>query len=285
MIQTGGAAKPPNPRSEIDTALHWAAAALTQGRADDAERLAREVLTRIAQHPRALYVLGCALLLRDRPRDALAPLEKAARAGQDPAVETQLAIALRRLGRTDDALARLARATKRRPAHAEAFHEHGFLLFSLQRYDEAVATLQHGLQQMPATAPDVVPLLIQLGAVHHTQRDRSKARAAFARALELAPEHPGALFNMGAVLLEDAEFGLAAEHLQRALAGNPKDVQCRLKLGICLLELGRSEEALEYLRSALRSDPKFYGTVLRLVSSAGHGRFWTRPSMARKMLT
>src|SRR5215470_1189681 len=172
MRQIGGGAQPPNPRSEIDTTLQWAASALMQGRCDDAERLAREVLARVAQHPRALYLLGCALLLQGYAREAIAPLEKAARAGQDPAVETQLAIALRRVGRTDDALARLTRATKRRPAHAEAFHEHGFVLFSLQRFDEAIATLEHGLQQISAAAPDAVSLWIQLGAVHHTQRDR-----------------------------------------------------------------------------------------------------------------
>ena len=116
-------------------------------------------------------------------------------------------------------------------------------------------------------------------------RDRSKARAAFSTAIELAPEHPGAHYNMGALLIEDAEFALAAEHLQRALAANPKDVQARLKLGVCLLELGRTDEAIEYLRSALRSEPKFYSTVLKLVSSAGRGRFWIRPSMARSSLT
>jgi thioredoxin-like negative regulator of GroEL len=85
--------------------------------------------------------------------------------------------------------------------------------------------------------------------------------------------------------MEDAEFAPAAEHLQSAVTANPKDVQARLRLGVCLLELGRADDALEYLRSALRSEPKFYSTVLKLVSSAGRGRFWLRPSMARKMLT
>jgi len=285
MIQTGGAAQPPSPRSDIDTTLQWAASALMQGRADDAERLAREVLKQIAQHPRALYLLGCALLLQERAREAIPPLEKAARAGQDPAVETHLAVALRRVGRMDDALARLTRAIKRRPAHGEAFHELGYLLLSLQRFDEAIATLEHGLEQISETAPDAVPLWVQLGVVHHTQRDRHKARAAFAKAIEIAPDHPGAHYNMGSLLIADAEFARAVEHLQRALAANSKDVQARLKLGVCLLELGRTDDALEYLRSALRSDPKFYSTVLKLLSSAGRSRFWLRPSVARKMLT
>src|SRR5216684_3671289 len=136
MVKTSGSSSAP--QGEIDTTLQWATAAINRGRGEDAERLAREVLERIPQHPTALHLLGCALLLQGRPGQAVAPLEKAARARQDPAIETRLAVALRQIGRTDDALARVTRATKRRPANADAFHELGFLLVSLRRPDEAI---------------------------------------------------------------------------------------------------------------------------------------------------
>jgi len=85
-------------QSEIDVTLQWATAAINRGRGEDAERLAREVLARIPQHPKALDILGCALLLQGRPEQAVAPLEKAARTRQDPAIETRLAVALRQIG-------------------------------------------------------------------------------------------------------------------------------------------------------------------------------------------
>ena len=90
---------------------------------------------------------------------------------------------------------------------------------------------------------------------------------------------------MGAVLVDEGEFAPAAEHLQRSLAGNPGDVQSRMKLGVCILELGRADEALGYLRAAIRGDPKLYASALKLVSSAGRGRFWLRPSTAKKLLS
>ena len=105
--------RPHQGASEIEAELQWASAAIDRGQPHDAERLARNVLGRIPQHPSALHLLGCALLLQGHPRQAVAPLERAARASQDPTIETQLAIALRQSGRMDDALIRLRRATKR----------------------------------------------------------------------------------------------------------------------------------------------------------------------------
>lgn len=266
--------------TEIEAELQWARAAIDRGRPDDAERLARGVLARVPQHPAALHLLGCALLLQGHPRQAVAPLERAVRANQDPTIETQLAIALRQSGRTDDALARLRRATKRRPAYPAAFHELGFLLFSLNQIDEAIAVIGQGLE----LAPRMPELFVLLGGIHHARRDRSNAKAAYGQALAVAPEHAGAHYGMGVVLFDDGEFLLAAEHLERSLAGNPGDAQACLKLAACLLELKRSDEALGRLRTVTRSEPHLYGVALKVISSSSRGRFWLRPSSAAKCL-
>ena len=149
MIQRGTSSGPRQAASETEAELQRATAAINLGRPEDGERFARNVLAGIPQHPQALHLLGCALLQQNRAAQAVAPLERAARALQDPAVETQLGIALREIGRTDDALLRLRRAIKRRPAHPEAFHELGFLLSSLGRADEAVTAVEHGLLLAP----------------------------------------------------------------------------------------------------------------------------------------
>ena len=104
-------------------------------------------------------------------------------------------------------------------------------------------------------------------------------------ALEIALDDAGAHYGLGAVLADNAEFALAVEHLRRSLAGNSSDVQVHIKLSLCLLELGRAEEALEHLRAAVGGDPRRYGSALKLLSSAGRGRFWLRPSVAKKMLS
>jgi tetratricopeptide (TPR) repeat protein len=266
--------------TEIEAELQWASAAIDRGHFPDAERLARNVLGRVPQHPTALHLLGCALLLQGHARQAVAPLERAVRANQDPTIETQLAIALRRSGRTDDALARLRRATKRRPAYPVAFHELGFLLFSLNQIDEAIAVIGQGLE----LAPRMPELSVLLGGIHHARRDRGKAKAAYGQALAVAPEHAGAHYGMGVVLFDDGEFLLAAEHLERSLASNPGDAQGQLKLGACLLELGRPDDALARLRTVTRSEPQLYGVALKVISSSSRGRFWLRPSSAAKCL-
>jgi tetratricopeptide (TPR) repeat protein len=70
-----------------------------------------------------------------------------------------LAIALRQLGRHDDALGRLKLAIERRPPYAIAFAELGHLLVSMDRHDEAVAILSRGIE----VAPTMPELPIQLG--------------------------------------------------------------------------------------------------------------------------
>jgi tetratricopeptide (TPR) repeat protein len=272
---------PPQAVSEIDRTLQWAMGAVNSGRGEDAERLAREVLAQVPQHATALHILGCALLLRGRAAEAIVPLEKAARARQDPAIETQLAIALRQTGRADDALARVTRATRRRPAHAEAFHELGLQLFSSHRPNEAITAIEHGLDVLPGS----VDLWVLLGGIYKAQRERAKAKAAFVRALAITADHAAAHYGIGDILIDDGEFARATDHLQRALAAAPSDVQAKLKLAVSLLELGRGDDALGHLRAAVRLDARFYGSALKLVSSAGHGRFWLRPSTAKKLLT
>jgi tetratricopeptide (TPR) repeat protein len=271
---------PGRPASETEANLQWAIGAINHGRPDDAERFARTVLARVPQHPKALYLLGYALLLQNRAVQAVAPLETAARALQEPAVETQLGIALSRVGRTDDALARLRRATKRRPAHAEAFHELGHLLFSLRHSDEALAVAERGVE----LAPGSVELAILLGVIRHSRYDLANAKAAFAKALAIAPEHAGAHYGMGAVMVDSGEHASAAEHLRRALASNAADAQALLKLGSCLLELGRTDDAIESFRAAVRSDPTVYDLALSMSVRSGRGRFWLRPSAAAQRL-
>jgi tetratricopeptide (TPR) repeat protein len=265
----------------VDEALQRVMYAIQSQQPDEAARLAQEVLNRNPSHPNALHLFGYTLLMQERAGEAIAPLEKAFRALRDPAIETQLAIALRKAGRTGDALNRLARAVKRKPIFPAAVHELGYLLYSLDRTDEAIDVLKRGIE----TVPRMPELPILLAWVFHAQHDGAKARMAFARALSIAPNHPDALYGMGLVLLDAGEFAPAAEHFQRALAGDPSDQQSRLYLGACLLELGQTGVASLYLRQVTRGGPDFYGKALKVLSSSSRGRFWLQPSAAAKFFS
>jgi tetratricopeptide (TPR) repeat protein len=263
-----------------DDVLQPALAALRSQRPNEAERIAADLLKRQPRHSRALYVLGSALLMQNRPKDAIAPLEEAGRGRNDPEIDTLLAIALRQTGHADKAILKLKRATKRKPPYAAAFHELGYLLFSLERYDEAVEALNRGLE----VAPMMPELSVQLGYVHLRRRNWSSAKIAFARALALSPTLYDALHGMAMAHSESGEHAAAAEHFRRCLTSRPDDASLWLNLGHCLLALGQREAGYNCFRAASRGDPARAGVALGSLVRSSHGRFWLRPSEAARFL-
>lgn len=258
--------------------LHRARMALQNDHAAEAERLANEILSAQPGHLEAGKIAAYAMLMQGRAGEALAPLERIARSSRDPEVETQLAIALRQAGRAADALIWLKRAIKRKPAFPAAFHEYGFVLNSLRRFDEAIAVLRQGIE----AAPMMTAMRIQLGHVYYASLDRDQAENTFADALAINPDHPEAIHGLGSVLIDKCEYARAAELFQHALAVNQGDTDARLGLANCMLELGQSDVAYACLRAATARGPQYYGIALNAVSSSGHGRFWLRPSDAAK---
>ena len=262
----------------VEETLRRAMSAVQSQRPDEAARLAQEILSKNPSQPNALHLYGYALLMQERADEAIAPLEKAFRSLRDPAIETQLAIALRKAGRTDDALGRLARAIKRKPPFPASVHEYAYLLHSLSRSDEAIDVLKAGME----TAQWMPNLPLLLGWIFHARNDGAGAKAAFTRALSIAPNHGDALYGMGMVLMDAGEFAPASEYFQRALLSDPSDQQSRLYLGACLLELGQPGAASACLRQVTRGGANFYGKALKVMSSSSRGRFWLRPSGVAK---
>jgi Tfp pilus assembly protein PilF len=242
--------------------------------------MALELLKADPHHGGALYVLGCALTMQGRAGEAIAPLEAALGHGDNPECDTVLAIALRQVGRHDDAVSRLKLAIQRHPAHAAAFNELGYLLVLLERYDEAADVLTQGLQ----IAPTMPQLSIQLGYAELSRRDCAQAKVAFARALDISPRSHDALFGMAKAHQELGESEAAADYFRRYLADRPNDSGAWLNLGHCLLELGQLDPGYECFCTAARGDAGRYGTALTSLAAAARGRFWLRPSAAARFL-
>ncbi|MFL6799078.1 MAG: tetratricopeptide repeat protein [Xanthobacteraceae bacterium] len=255
-------------------------AALQAQRADEAERIAAEALTRDRHHPGALHVLGLALLAQGRARESATSFETASAITSDPVIETHWAIALRQCGEPARALEVLQRAVLREPPFPLAFHELGLVLFLLRRLNEAQAVLERGLKLAPA----MVELSVLLGGILLDRGEWDSARVAFARALASAPRQPGALLGLGAALMGAGEFAAAAERLTQALARDPGYTQARLKLAACLLELQLEKEAIACLRTTVQRAPDSYAEALRTLISAGRGTFCLKPSGAAAML-
>jgi len=261
-------------------AIESARFALANDRPAEAERIAANILKVNSGHREATKVLGYALIMLYRSKEAVAVLEKAARGTHDPEIETQLGIALRHNRRIDDAVVALKRAIKRKPPFPAAFHEFGQLLASLQRFDEAIAVLKQGCD----VAPMMADMAAQLGNIYYAVNDRKRAADCFRRALSLNPGHYAAAEALGVALMNDHDYAEAAALFRNMVAEDPGNTNTRLSLGNCLLNLGEEDVAYACLRAASARGQQFYGKALRIMVGAGRGRFWLRPSDATKLL-
>jgi tetratricopeptide (TPR) repeat protein len=282
MMTANGPSHPGDAGSEgrDDDRLAQAMSALDDERPEGAERMAAELLKADPHHAAALYVLGCALTMQGRAGEAIAPLEAASGDHDNPECDTVLAIALRQVGRHEDAVGRLKLTIKRYPAHAAAFNELGYLLVLMGRYDEAADVLTQGLQ----IAPTLPQLSIQLGYAELSRRNCANAKVAFARALDISPHSHDALFGMAKAHQELGENEAAVDYFRRYLTDRPNDSGAWLNLGHGLLELGQLEPGYECFRMAARGNAERYGTALTSLAAAARGRFWLKPSAAARFL-
>ena len=253
-------------------------AAIVEGRAEEAEQIARLALSKNPHEAGALHVLGVAQLAQNRPDEAICSLEQATRECADAAIETDLATAYRQAGRMADARVLLEHATSRQPPNAHAFHDLGVLLFLQRELPQAEAMLRRGLE----VAPAMPELSVSLGNIYLDRGDHENAKIAFARALANSPGHPGAIQGLGTAQLCDGDFARAAQRFRQVLSRDPENVMALLNLGCCLLELGHWDEACQQLRAAVRIAPQNYHKALKTLVMAGRGRFWFRPSEAAK---
>jgi Flp pilus assembly protein TadD len=260
--------------------LQQATFALNDNRPQEAQRIAQQILKIEPRHAKGLHVLGCALLMQDRAAEAVAPLEEAARASRDPETETLLAIALRRIGRNEDALSRLKRTIKRRPPFGAAFHELGYLLFSMKRHDEAIEVLSRAHELLPM----MPQLSILLGDVFLACRNFEGAKTYFTRALNVSFNSSDAMHGLATAHWRLCEYQAAADLFRRCLTHKPDNTSTWLSLGHCLLELGQFDAGYDCFRTAARGDPKCYASALASLINSGRSRFWLKPSAAERFL-
>ena len=233
-------------------------------RPDEAERLASDVLKANRGSVLAAQILGRALLVQNRPGEAIDPLQRAARRSDDPEIETLLAAALAADGRDDEAFEQLRRTTSRRPPFPPAFLELGRQLGDSGRFDEGIAVLETGL----ALAPGLLDLRMGLGYLHLKRNDRAKARALFLEVLAASPGRHDTLVALAKVMALDGEYADAADHYRHTLGLKPDDAATRINLGKCLLEMGEREAGETTLRAATRGAAALAGPAIMALAAA-----------------
>ncbi len=251
-------------------ALHFRAAALAElGRADEALEAYDRALGTGKDDPELLF--GAAEFLVNVAQDGEPDRDlverglelarrgaKLARRAGDDALAADLAwieaVALNQLGRSEEALARLAEAEETAPDSVDVWLEKGFALYELCRFGEA----KKALLRAERLDPDEPWTQHQLGLVAERQGRHDEAKRRLDRARKLDPEE-----FPKPIALSSAAFDEAVED---ALESLPGPVRRYLSNVAITVEDVPSDDDL------LASDPPLSPAILGLFRGAPYGQ-------------
>src|SRR5690606_922438 len=137
------------------------------------------------------------------------------------------------------------------PGNARAHLASGIALRLLGRPDEALAAFGEAARRDPRDA--AVPY--ESGLVHQALGDDDAALAAFERALRLRADFFPAHFAAGTVRLARGAFSQAADSFRAALALRPGEANTLVHLARALRGSGDLDAARVHFEGALRADP------------------------------
>jgi tetratricopeptide (TPR) repeat protein len=188
-----------------------------------------------AAHTRAAIAASQA---DDRGR-AIAHLRVAlAIAPQVPESWANLALALQRAGRLDDAERTARQSVALNPALAAGWNALGLVAIDRGRQEEATEHLERALQIDPRFAI----AHMNLGIAQQARGRDEDAFASLERALALDPSLASAHYNIGALHHKRGRTDEAVERYYQALHLRPDDAQSHFNLALAHLIAGRMEE-------------------------------------------
>jgi tetratricopeptide (TPR) repeat protein len=203
--------------------------------------------------PDAFHYLGRCQLALKRPTEAVAALRRALALSQGPVVDEtrvgnihyQLALALRQLGRADEAAAEFAEAQRSSAKRADSLRER------LARYLADVPDPQAANVGGNAAANAALPVSLPFDASPFSTLTAPQ-RAALT--LRVTATLVRAYFNLGVMQAQGGRFARAAEFFEQAAALDPAFPQLQYSLGVAYFTAHRFDKAAEPLSRALAAD-------------------------------
>jgi protein O-GlcNAc transferase len=178
-----------------------------------------------------------------------------------------LAAALRRSGRTQEALDCYRRAAADAAAPAAVWFNYGNLLTELQQPEEAERAFRRALE----IDPELHPALSHLARLLDGLGRAEEAVALHRRAIAIEPRNAVSLRGLGKLLYEQGKLAEAEGLYRRALELTPDHVETMNALGVVLKDLRRSDEAMTLWRRVIERAPDYapahnnLGVMLRLL--------------------
>lgn len=162
-----------------------------------------------------------------------------------------LGIALKEVGRVDEAAEHFAQALKFRPRDTEFLNNYANALRILGQHVRAVEQLETAL----GIRPDMRQAQYNLGLTLLAMGRRRDAIEQFERLLEYHPHDVDGLMALGFEYSKAREFRKAVPYFERAAKLQPDRTDAHINLGVALIQSGRAEEAIAHLETAVRLAP------------------------------
>ena len=194
---------------------------------------------------------GDALIAAGRPCEAVESFRRAIALRPDAAAWDHLAAAHRAAGQLVDAVAAYRRAIDLEEPVAQRHADLGHTLRAAGALDGAIAAHRRAAELMP----EVPVPLDNLGSALQKAGRPAEAMTAFVAALAIEPERPQTWNHLGTVHCDAGRWADAAAAFGRALASRPDFADAVNNLGTVLEEQGHRPEAMAHYRRAAALAP------------------------------
>ena len=222
---------------------------------DSAEKMIVAQLIQSPRDPDWITLLAEVRLGQNRTREALKLIDDANQLDGENAPRAMLAsLAYSQAGFMDRAEAPIRTAIRLDPSNATAHYFLGRLLYTDNRFDEAITESKKAIE----LAPDFVRAYENLGLSYEGRYQRDQAEHWYREAIrhqEAGPQKTEwPLVDLAILLIHENRFDEARPYLVQALEINPNNTQSLVQMGTLLENGGDLKGALDRYRAAIRSD-------------------------------
>lgn len=224
---------------------------------DDAAREFVRVLELNASDFDARFHLALVSLRAEKYREALRQMKALLEeAGPSFAVFINMAYALRRLGRPNDALLVLNEADAIKPASTAVPLSRGVACLEAGILDEAINAFKEYRERLVATQPPAI-YFYYAALAHAIGGDLSVADRVITEGLGVHGAKPPLLLLAGAIAERRGEYSLAERYYRQVTDEDGSIVQAHKNLGDVAYKRSAHQEAAEHYRRAIALDPAF----------------------------
>ena len=130
----------------------------------------------------------------------------------------------------------------------------GDALFRLERYEEAIKSLERSVELAPISSSATTPLILMGQATSKLGRSADAAQY-YERAVEIDPQNASALDHLASIRFQEKRYEDALRLFSSMRDNSPEDAHIHSNIGATLYHLGRLEEAARSYEAALSLDP------------------------------